>query len=74
MTKEYEICIMSSFIIYSRHQDNVECMTGMINVYRLFVGKSEGKRPLRRRRYQEGTNDKIDVFSFLVKYGVVSNQ
>jgi hypothetical protein len=44
--------IMSGDLKEARH---VECTGEMINVYKIFVGKSEGKRPLRRpRRRWEG--------------------
>jgi hypothetical protein len=40
---------------------NVACMGEMRNGYKIFVEKSEGKRPLRRRRRRWEDNIKMDL-------------
>jgi hypothetical protein len=50
-----ENCIMRI-----RREGHVACMGAMRNVYRNFIGKPEGKRPLRRSRHRLADNIKKD--------------
>jgi hypothetical protein len=40
---------------------NVVCMRKIGNAYKIFVGKPEGKRPLRRRRRRMEDNVKMEL-------------
>jgi hypothetical protein len=44
-----------------RWAGNVACVIEMINSYNIFIGKPEGKRPLRRPRHRLKDNIRIDL-------------
>jgi hypothetical protein len=49
---------------------HIACIGEVSNVYKIFIGKPKGKRPLRRTRH--GWEDNIQMYLGEIEFGVVA--